>query len=362
MLRRSPPAERREELRAAIAAGAAARDKDGAFPAGAFAALREAGLVGAPPLAPEEIGPLLRLMADIGRGDLNVGRIFEGHVNALLLIRTHGTPRQIARFDALTEAGELLGVWNTDLPAAPLRVEGGRFVGSKNFASGVDGLGHAIVTVTEGRARRMLVVPLGNLPVDRSWWTPLGMRASGSHVVDFSNLAIEPDWWLGGPDDYIGQPWFSAGAVRFAAVQVGGMHAVFDTMVNHLRDAGRADTPTQAHRIARSGIAVETGYAWLDRAAQAWAGAHDGTSASAARAVAVANATRAAVEAGALAVLETAEQAVGVAGLLGPHPLERQMRDLRTYLRQPNPDGALAALGAAIAGGAWSPGSGRAGA
>ena len=42
---------------------------------------------------------------------------------------------------------------------------------------------------------------------------------------------------------------------------------------------------------------------------------------------------------------------------MAPHPLERLMRDLRTYLRQPNPDGALAMLGTAIADRAWAPGA-----
>ena len=361
MLQPNPAAERRAQLRAAIGADAAARDRDGAFPDDAFAALRDAGLLSAPPLAPERIGELLRLLADVGRGNLSVGRIFEGHVNALLLIRNYGAPEQVARFDAAAEAGEVFGVWNTDLPAAPLRAEDGRLEGAKNFASGVDGLGHVIVTVTENEARRMLVVPLAGLPVDRSWWKPLGMRASGSHIVDFSGLPIPPEWWLGSPGDYVRQPWFSAGAIRFAAVQTGGMHAVFDTAVKHLRDAGRAGAPYQLHRIARCGVAVETAYAWLDRAAKAWADAHDGTAASAGRALAVANATRACVEASALGVLQEAEQAVGLAGLMAPHPLERQMRDLRTYLRQPNPDGALAALGTAIADGAWQPGGVEAG-
>jgi hypothetical protein len=43
--------------------------------------------------------------------------------------------------------------------------------------------------------------------------------------------------------------------------------------------------------------------------------------------------------------------------MIAPHPLERLIRDLRTYLRQPNPDGALSALGSAIAEGTWRPGA-----
>jgi hypothetical protein len=55
-------------------------------------------------------------------------------------------------------------------------------------------------------------------------------------------------------------------------------------------------------------------------------------------------------------VLDEAERAVGAAGMIAPHPLERLVRDLRTYLRQPNPDGALTSLGSSIANGIWVPG------
>ena len=67
------------------------------------------------------------------------------------------------------------------------------------------------------------------------------------------------------------------------------------------------------------------------------------------------NAARGAVERAALNVMELAERSVGAAGMIAPHPLERLMRDLRTYLRQPNPDGALALVGGAVADGVWLP-------
>ncbi|WP_102960058.1 acyl-CoA dehydrogenase family protein [Mangrovicella endophytica] len=330
-------------------------DRDGAFPERAFAALRSRGLLAQLPLAPGENHRLLRLLAMIGRGDLSTGRIFEGHVNACLLIDSYGSADQRETYRRIAREGGILGVWNTDLPDDPLRLDDGRLQGRKSFASGVDGLSHALVTVPSAEGRMMIIVPLAGLPVDRAWWQPMGMRASGSHVVDFSGLQIEPDWIIGKPDDYIRQPWFSAGAARFAAVQVGGMHAVLDIAVRHLAGTGRAKDPYQAHRLARMGIAVETVYLWLERSARSWAAAAEGTAQGAA-AIATANATRCAVEAAALSVLEEAERGVGAAGLIQPHPLERRMRDLRTYLRQPNPDGALAGLGAAIADGLWAPG------
>jgi alkylation response protein AidB-like acyl-CoA dehydrogenase len=354
MLRDAPDEDKLSVLTAAVAADAASRDEDGAFPRRAFDELTACGVVAEPPLAARETRILLQLLAAVGRGDLNVGRIFEGHVNALLLIELYGDDAQRAAYRRAAEDGALFGVWNTDAPGDPLRIEDGRLQGKKNFASGVDGLSYAIVTVAEQGRRQMIVAPTAGLRVDRSWWRPLGMRASGSHVADFTGLAIQPDWALGKGDDYLAPPWFSAGAARFLAVQVGGAHAVMDAAVEHLRRTKRAADPHQAARLARMGTAVETGYLWLGRMADAWAIARAPDDDAALRATV--DGGRVAVERAALDVLEEAERAVGAAGFIAPHRLERLLRDLRTYLRQPNPDGAAGGFGAAIASGEWEPG------
>lgn len=185
------------------------------------------------------------------------------------------------------------------------------------------------------------------------------MRASGSHVVDFTGLEAAAGRFVGEADDYVAQPWFSAGALRFLAVQVGGMHAVLDIARSHLLATRRADNPYQAHRLARIGAAVETGYLWIGNAARAWLAAEARDDPGlAAGLVAAVNGARLAVEAAAMTVLAEAEQAIGAAGLIAPHAFERRMRDLRTYLRQPNPDAAAAQFGASVAGGEWSPGEG----
>jgi alkylation response protein AidB-like acyl-CoA dehydrogenase len=266
--------------------------------------------------------------------------------------------RQWAHVEELALAGHLFGVWNTDDPSDPVMLANGVLSGRKTFSTGVDGLSKALITASTPDGRLMLLVPLGGRPVDRRWWRPLGMRASGSHVVDFNGLSVEPDWVIGLPDDYVRPPWFGAGAIRFAAVHVGGMHAVFDAALDHLARTGRASDPFQGHRLARMGMAVQSGYQWLETAGAAWraAAAAPDLAEAGETAIAAANATRSAVESAALAVIEEAERGVGAAGMIAPHPLERRMRDLRTYLRQPNPDGALTSLGDAIAGGAWRPG------
>jgi len=98
---------------------------------------------------------------------------------------------------------------------------------------------------------------------------------------------------------------------------------------------------------------VATGYAWLNYVANRWTLVDRLPPANL---VAAANAARVVIERAALNVLEDAERAVGAAGMIAPHPLERLTRDLRTYLRQPNPDSALAGVGKALVEDAWEPG------
>lgn len=332
-------------------------DDTTAFPTPAFAVLGTAGYSSRPPIAAGKMPELLRLLAAVGRGDLSTGRVFEGHVNACWLIENFGSGEQKARARDLLDNGQLFGVWNTDAPGSPLTLADGKLSGKKNFASGVDGLSHAIVTITDDAGRQMLLVELAGLPVDRSWWQPVGMKASGSHIVDYDGVVIGPDEQIGAADDYIGQPWFSGGAMRFLAVQLGGAHAIFDIARSHLVKTQRSDNPYQSHRLARMGAGIETGYLWIERLGQAWVDAErSDTAATRSYLKASVNGGRVAIEQLAMSVLDEAEQAIGAAGMIAPHPFERKMRDLRTYLRQPNPDGAAAQFGSSIAEGSWAPG------
>jgi alkylation response protein AidB-like acyl-CoA dehydrogenase len=345
-----------EALAEAAGAEAVARDRDGAFPRAAFDGLRRLGVIGNPPLRPDEASQLFRALAAVGRGDLSVGRIFEGHVNALFLIHMFGRPEQRAQYQTLAAGGALFGVWNTDAPAFTVTLDDGHLRGKKSFASGADGLSFAVITASTPRGRQMAVIAVSGRPVDRNWWQPLGMRASGSHLVDFAGVPVWPANLLGEPDDYVEEPWFTAGAVRFAAVHVGGMHAILDTVVTHLRRRKRAADPHQQHRVGLMATEVATGYAWLDHAARYWAKIERQIERQHCdRVLAPMSAARTAIERAALHVLELAERSVGAAGMIAPHPLERLLRDLRTYLRQPNPDAALAAVGAAATEGLWSP-------
>ena len=89
---------------------AAATDSTEKFPVETLRKIAENYLLSAP--LPEDFGgknlglesgtnhALLQILKHFGRGNLVVGRVYEGHFNALLLINLFGTNEQIERFAA----------------------------------------------------------------------------------------------------------------------------------------------------------------------------------------------------------------------------------------------------------------------
>lgn len=334
-------------LRFALAAG----DSDAGMRA-AFDVARQAGLDDQEDADAAAARALMRRMAVAGRADLAFGRMFEGHINAMQLVLTHGDVEQIRTLRIDIAAGAILGVWNSDAPDRGLRVVHGRFAGAKNFASGAGIVTHALVTTdaNDPTETRMYLCDLrrGDASIDRGWWRPIGMARSETHIVDLTGLPAPAP--IGPRGAYQQQPAFSAGALRFVAVQAGGVHALFDAVRNHLVATDRARHPIQRHRLARLFGLADAGYALVDRTADVWS-VTDPT-----RIVPLVAAARGAIEANATEALALAQAAVGVQGLMAGHPLARVVTDLSVYLRQPNPDGARDAVGDAAAAGTITPG------
>ena len=357
-----------QTIAARAAARAAGDDHRGGFPAEGVAALVASGLLRAPAerahggagwaADPAEAHRLFSVLRALGRGSLPLGRLYEGHVNALALVEAYGTAAQRARAAQDAARGELFGVWNTEAPSDGVHLDplpGGRLRmdGAKTFCSGAGRVTRILTTgaLPDG-GWQMVLVPTDRVATraEPEAWQAEGMRATASGRVDFSGAVLEPGDVLGAPGDYLREPLFNGGAVRFAAVQLGGAEALAEAAADHLRALGRTDAEVQRLRMGEVSVALETGRLWLLGAARLAArGAPD------AAVVAYAQHARTAVERVCLDVLERADRAVGARGLLPPGAAERIGRDLRLYLRQPNPDGALAAAGAAFLDGplAW---------
>lgn len=330
------------------------------FPGQEFAWLREVDLLSVTlPEQPLAFGESptarqLQLLKLIGRGNLSVGRIYEGHINALFLIHLFGTAAQRERWYANGRHGQhLFGVWNTQAnDGVSIIAQGnGRYElqGAKTFCSGARQVTRPIVPGKlideEGRERgwQMVIVPLDEhpaAPVDPSFWKPLGMHASVSHKIDFSGIVLTEDNLLGQPNDYHTQPYFSGGAIRFAAVHLGGAEAIFDATRTYLQQLHRTEDPYQKMRLGEMAILIETGNRWIEQAGQ-----QADSAASPEQIINYANMTRSVIERIGLEIMQLAERCVGARGLLHPQPFARLHADLTTYLRQPAPDIALAQVG-----------------
>ncbi len=340
---------------------------DADFPHTTFSIIREEGLLALPTLAdydPMQASGLsearsaffrqLQLLKAVGRGSLPAGRIYEGHVNALHLIGLYGTTQQKSYWTRLaTEERHLFGIWNTEFQDGvrihQLSGDSYELEGSKTFSSGAGEVDQMIITGhllqgNENLGWQMVVVPLEKVAterIDRSFWNPMGMEASASYKVDFSGIRLGASDLLGQPDDYHRQPAFSGGAVRFAAVHLGGAEALFEHTRRQLQRRDRVDHPYQLHRLGRLAIAVEGGNQWLSGAAGNALYAYNSTE----QVMEYANMVRTAITGICQEVIQLTLSSVGVQGCMKPNPIERIIRDLQTYLCQPNPDGALAAVG-----------------
>jgi alkylation response protein AidB-like acyl-CoA dehydrogenase len=351
------------------AENAAEIDRVGSFPEKEFANMVSAGLIVAPlsrslgglglGFESQSIADLLRLLRILGKGNLSVGRLYEGHVNGLQLIQTFASPDQVEHFAHDARGQKMFGVWNAEagdgLKFRPLGHKKYELIGSKTFCSGAGHVQRPLVggVLPDGQ-HQLCVVPMEQVKtrIDSSWWTATGMRGSVSFKVDFSGVVLDDAWFIGNPNDYHREPWLTLGVIRFSAVQLGGAEGLVESTRNFLQKLGRITDPYQIARLGQMALAVENGRLWLESAAEkarAFAPIFGGDAAATKQTpyglTVYANMVRTAIEQAAMEVMKNAERSVGTRGLLAPEPAERIIRDLRLYLRQPCFDAALAAVG-----------------
>ena len=327
---------------------AASLDRDEAFPDEDIALLESLGLLMAPvPRAlgglgagtePEGGAVLFRALRLIGQGNMAVGRLFEAHVNAVKLIVDYGNAGQVQALAERVRAGRLHGVWVTDPPGGGLALRDGVLQGGKGPCSGAGHLRCALVTVETEDGSRMAALTLDGREKVRPMRGLLhGMRASANGWVALDGIPLAASDLIGGPGDYLREPQLSTGAWRTTAVTLGGLDALVAAVGEQLRARGHAGSLLQQDRFGAMLIAQETARLWTEEAARC---AEQGGRPVADQ-VAYVNLARIAVEHACLDAMRLAQRSIGFGTFLTANPLERLLRDLATYLRQPAPDAVL---------------------
>jgi hypothetical protein len=341
-----------DEVLRDVAAGAAARDGEAApaFPEAALAQLERAGALAfnaclgmTRPPAAEELGIVRRVAA----ADGSVGRIFDGHINAVERLAVQAPAELRDRDLAAVRAGRLrAGVWGGDPipgegPPAEIRqtAAGEVLRGVKTFCSGAGGLHRALVLARDGDGPPSAVwidlTDEARVEIDMGWYRSHGLRASVSHRVVFHDAPVLARF--GTPGALAANPWFSRDALRTAA-SWGGMA---DTAVGAALD-GLAARPAvselealAAGRILTAGRTID---AWLEHAAAAMDVVSD-------ELPAVALHARAAISDACRTLLDEAARACGSGPFARAEALDRSRRDLEVFLLQHRLDPLLARAG-----------------
>lgn len=361
-----------------FASRADAYDREATFPAADFHDLFEAGLL-APTLAPEHgglgLGPLqgdalgLWMMTkEIAKADLSLARCWEGHTNSLVLLDALASDEQRERwFAGIVERGEIWVAWSGEPQArkpgekAPFgttveRVDGGWTVsGSKAFATSATGANRAILLVdptgpggarhASGGAESLLMLACGlddpSITIDDSWWDPIGMRATVSHVVRFERTFVADADVIGEPGSYLREGWQTAFIPHYAASFLGAAEGAYEYALEYLIHQGKGGDPYVQQRVGSMLVNVESAHLWLAHVAGLWdRGLREQAQLAGSRA-------RHVIEHLAEETVHHCIRACGARSLVRPSPIERILRDLTFYLRHDNDDRILATIGRA---------------
>jgi alkylation response protein AidB-like acyl-CoA dehydrogenase len=275
--------------------------------------------------------------ADVAEENLSLARLGEGHADAVAILAELGGPPPAP--------GRLWGVWAANPPGPSLEAvnvgAGWRLRGTKQYCSGARTCTDAVVTASAAGGIRLFAVSTEALVPRTGTWPAVGMAASDTLDISFSDIPAEP---LGAPGAYTERPGFSHGGIGVAACWYGGARAAGRTLL-----AAAAKRDVGPHALAHLGavdVALGTARTALREAAvEIDADPDDRGKAGPGRALRV----RAVIESAATEVLGRVGRALGAGPLCHDAAHARTVADLTVYLRQYHAERDLAALGALAA-------------
>ena len=275
-----------------------------------------------------DLGAVTHRLHELARVDLCLGRLVEGHADAVRILDQAGRRPEDGVY----------GVWASRSAGTGVRAvhDDGRWClrGQVRFASGIDLLDRALVPGwVDGDTHLLFDVPVAAVQPDRTSWHTAAMDGSRSFTVEVDSVVGEP---VGPESFYLSRPGFVLGGLQVAAVWAGGVASVVDLVATGLRDFAPS-----AHQLRRLGAMEQA--SWTAETALA----HAVRRVAEASTVPVADITaaRSAVVAAGEQVLDEAGRIVGPGGLSTHARLPRTLADLSIYLRQHHLDLTFEALG-----------------
>ncbi len=311
---------------------------------GAAHALRTLIAAGLDQLEPPGSGATLQrwsALAAVAEHDLSLAKLYEGHTDALAILRELGE---------LQDAGGSWGVWAAEAPQGRTSIataaDGGiRLNGAKCWCSGAADVTHGLLTAwhEDGRGPQLVSVAMAQpgVVVSRGSWHAVGMAGSASLTVAFDGARARV---VGNPGDYLSRAGFWHGGAGVAACWYGGAKALAEALKHALLKTGPASAhPFRLAALGKVELAL-TQTAALLREAAAWIDANPQHDASAA-----ALRVRLAAEQCAATVQDECGRALGAAAYCLDAGFARMAADLPVFVRQSHGERDFAALGNKVA-------------
>ncbi len=202
-------------------------------------------------------GDRLRTLAEIAAADGSLGRLAEGHLDAVAIL----TELAASPTDDL-----LRGVWaaRPELLHARPTTHGWRLTGTKPWCSGAEHLDRALLTATDPDGLvRLFDVEVGALRFADDWH-PIGMRASDSRTGCI-DAEVRMSDQVGLPGGYVGRSGFWHGGVGVAACWHGLATRIGRDLADH---AARRDDPFANAAAGRVTAALASSRSLLAAAAR----------------------------------------------------------------------------------------------
>jgi alkylation response protein AidB-like acyl-CoA dehydrogenase len=264
-------------------------------------------------------------LADVSGIDLALGRLSEGHADAIAILEEAGCSPVVPGPYGVWAARSAQG----DLTATPVGT-GWRIDGHKGFCSGAGMVEHALVTADAPDGPRLfdLDVTLPGVVSDPGSWPAVGMAASESVSVSFDGLVADAGQCVGPPGFYTGRIGFWWGAVGVSACWWGGARALLETVGQYLAERNGGD-----HELAAYGSAMARCQSMTETLRWAAAEIDDGD-ADVDRARRTARMARDVVHDGCMAILAAVAAAGGARPICLDAAQSRRSADLYAYLAQ----------------------------